>query len=121
MAPAVGSTEMRYFGISLFRRLAKVTIALWPAVPTGGVPQRMSCWGQATEVVMPTKAATAMAVRTCVRVASPTRTAPLKSGAELHSLRRLGRSGERGAAQVAFMRTIPHPAPANLDLHQVRT
>jgi hypothetical protein len=71
MAPAVGSTEIRYFGISLFRRLAKVTIALWPAVPTGGVPQRMSCWGHATEVVMPTKVATAMAVTIRLRMAFP--------------------------------------------------
>src|SRR5215207_3407773 len=42
MAPAVGSTEMRYCGISLLRTLDSSTIALWPEVPTGGVPHRMS-------------------------------------------------------------------------------
>src|SRR5205823_12796029 len=55
MAPAVGRTEMRYFGISLFSRLARVTSALWPAVPTGGVPQRISCCAQAAEFVRPAR------------------------------------------------------------------
>src|SRR5712671_1659016 len=59
MAPAVGSTEMRYCGISLFRRLASATPALWPAVPTGGVPQRMSCCDQAAVADVAIKAATA--------------------------------------------------------------
>jgi hypothetical protein len=31
----------------------------------------MSCWGEAAEVVMPIKAATAMAVRTRLRMAFP--------------------------------------------------
>src|SRR4029079_3484665 len=61
MAPAVGSTEMRYCGISLFRRFASATPALWPAVPTGGVPQRMSCCDQAAEADIPITAATATA------------------------------------------------------------
>jgi hypothetical protein len=59
---------MRYFGISLFRRLAKVTIALWPAVPTGGVPQRMSCWDQAIDAVMLIKT---VATRTRLSMAFP--------------------------------------------------
>src|SRR3954454_3084652 len=73
MAPAVGRTEMRYFGISLFRMLAKVTIALWPAVPTGGVPQRMSCCAKAAGVVMPIRPATTAAVRTRLSMAFPFR------------------------------------------------
>jgi len=73
MAPAVGSTEMRYCGISLFRRLASATPALWPAVPTGGVPQRMSCCDQAAEVDVAIKAATAMDCRTRWSMAFPFR------------------------------------------------
>src|SRR5688572_1208073 len=42
MAPGVGSTEMRYCGISLFRMADNTTRALWPEVPTGGVPHLMS-------------------------------------------------------------------------------
>src|SRR5258708_34700950 len=59
MAPAVGSTEMRYCGISLLSRLASATPALWPAVPTGGVPQRISCCDQAAEAEVAIRAATA--------------------------------------------------------------
>src|SRR6266508_4786884 len=63
MAPAVGSTEMRYCGISLFRTLDKMTIALWPEVPTGGVPQRMSlACDQADELATPRAEMTANAV-----------------------------------------------------------
>src|SRR5580765_6909852 len=71
MAPAVGSTEMRYCGISLFRTLASATPALWPAVPTGGVPQRMSCCDQAAEVDVAINAATAMDCRTRWSMAFP--------------------------------------------------
>src|SRR4029078_9909777 len=56
-APAVGSTEMRYSGISLLRMLASVTIALCPAVPTGGLPQRMSldCCAGAVVAAVPSR------------------------------------------------------------------
>ena len=67
MAPAVGSTEMRYCGISLFRSVDSVTIALWPAVPTGGVPQRISlgcCCAEAAQTVTPSAKATAIPVQT---------------------------------------------------------
>ena len=65
MAPAVGSTEMRYCGISLFSRLARTTSALWPAEPTGGVPQRMSfACDQAAELVKPINDKTAKAANT---------------------------------------------------------
>src|SRR5712691_5436256 len=71
MAPAVGSTEMRYCGISLFRRFARPTMALWPEVPTGGVPHRMSCCDQAAEVVIPSSAAKAAVVRARLSMAFP--------------------------------------------------
>src|SRR5262245_45460809 len=65
MAPAVGSTEMRYSGISLLSRAASDTIALWPAVPTGGVPHLMSLgWAcaSAAKVVVPSRATAAIIV-----------------------------------------------------------
>src|SRR5262245_46470516 len=74
MAPAVGSTEMRYCGISLLSRVDSVTIALWPAVPTGGVPHLISLGcdcDQAAEAVSPTRATAATVVRTRVSMDSP--------------------------------------------------
>src|SRR6185503_7943270 len=69
MAPAVGSTEIRYLGISLLSRLASATSALWPEVPTGGEPQRMSCWAEAAEADRPITAATANVVRARLNIA----------------------------------------------------
>ena len=66
MAPAVGNTEMRYCGISLLSRVDSVTMALWPAVPTGGVPHLMSLGcdcDQAAEAVTPNRATAATVVR----------------------------------------------------------
>src|SRR5262245_57408439 len=61
---------MRYFGISLLRMLASATIALWPDVPTGGVPQRISlgCCARPDPAVASTDA-TAQAARTRVSMA----------------------------------------------------
>src|SRR5262245_50385344 len=73
MAPGVGSTEMRYCGISLSRMLDRTTSALWPAVPTGGVPQRMSlgCCDTAGEPARPRTATTANAANARLSMAFP--------------------------------------------------
>src|SRR4051812_21690532 len=100
---------MRYCGISLLRRLASVTIALWPAVPTGGVPQRMSLGvcDQAAEAKIPSSAAAATDVKTCLRmgvflscaqtiretgvVSNPQNAAP-RASARGHNDRQVGRN-----------------------------
>src|SRR5215472_10626555 len=95
MAPAVGSTEMRYFGISLFRRLASVTSALWPAVPTGGVPQRISCWARTAEVVVAIKTATAAVVRTRLSIAFLARLNASRRPDAARTIAQLGDLGKR--------------------------
>src|SRR5262245_42546001 len=59
-APAVGSTEMRYSGISLLSTVDSATKALWPELPTGGVPHFRSLgWAcdQAIGAVIPAASA----------------------------------------------------------------
>ena len=67
-APAVGSTEIRYSGISLLSTVDNATKALCPELPTGGVPHLRSLgWAcdHATVAVIPAAMAMApMVVRT---------------------------------------------------------
>src|SRR6187551_2082012 len=49
MAPGVGCTVMRYFGISRLSTSASTTSALCPADPTAEVPQRISCCADAAD------------------------------------------------------------------------
>src|SRR5438093_2692708 len=103
MAPAMGRTEMRYFGISLFSRLAKVTSALWPAVPTGGVPQRMSCCAHAAEFVNPTSIAAAKVVRARWRMAFPRfyGEKPTEGSRTIRQLRGIGKWKNAAPARAA--------------------
>src|SRR5262245_10929743 len=62
---------MRYSDISLLRRVDSATSALWPAVPTGGVPHLMSLgWAcdQDADAVIPSRATAATVVRTRLRI-----------------------------------------------------
>src|SRR3954471_2201593 len=79
MAPAVGNAEMRYCGISLFRRLASATRALWPEVPTGGEPHRISCWADAADADIPIRAATTAAAIDRWSMTFPSRVGSIKA------------------------------------------
>jgi hypothetical protein len=74
IAPGVGSTEMRYCGISLFRTSASTTSALWPDEPTADVAHLMSLGcdcDQAAEAVIAIEVATATVANTRLSMAFP--------------------------------------------------